>query len=120
VGNTIKCPGQMPLDFCIGVLPESPEGTARSEEGLLAEFIVLYISCSLSFSSPRCFFGKGVLRRSPDQLSQGARVLSGFENEWRKFRCAKKSQDRVFELLCGMEYMNIRITTSKHYLPKYR
>jgi hypothetical protein len=120
VGNTIKCPGQMPLELSIGVLPESPEGIARGEDGFLAEFIVLCISCSLSFSSPRCFFGKGVLRRSPDQVSQGARVLSGFEKEWRKFRCAQKSQDRVFESLCGMEYMNIRVTTSKHSLPRYR
>jgi hypothetical protein len=53
-------------------------------------------------------------------VSQGARVLSGAEKEWRKFRCAQKSQDRVFESLCGMEYINIRVTTSKHSLPKYR
>ena len=69
MGNTIKCPGQIPHDFGIGVLPESPKGIARGEEGLLAEFIILYIPCSLSFSSPGCFFRKRVLRRSPDQVS---------------------------------------------------
>jgi hypothetical protein len=38
----------MPLELSIGVLPESPEGIARGEDGFLAEFIVLCIPCFLS------------------------------------------------------------------------